>query len=150
MGRPLTPGERQMVSAALGPSILLDGIGEQQQGTVASRWLEGNIEWLVRGKGGNVAGLRAPIKFTMITIVAAIAGWFFYYKLGDKTWGNYGFYDAFNLNTNWFATSYLAIDQGPIIDMIENYRSGLLWNLFMSSPEVKTGMKNLGFKSPNL
>ncbi|ASU35789.1 glucoamylase family protein [Mucilaginibacter xinganensis] len=75
---------------------------------------------------------------------------FFYYKLGDKTWGQYGFYDAFNLNTTWFADSYLAIDQGPIIVMTENYRSGLLWNLFMSCPEVKTGMKKLGFTSPNL
>ncbi len=75
---------------------------------------------------------------------------FFYYKLGDKLWGPYGFYDSFDLNNNWFATSDLAIDEGPIIDMIENYRSGLLWNLFMSCPEVKTGMKNLGFTGPNL
>lgn len=75
---------------------------------------------------------------------------FFYYKLGDKTWGQYGFYDAFNLSTTWFADSYLAIDEGPIIIMTENYRSGLLWSLFMSCPEVKTGMKNLGFTSPNL
>ncbi|MGZ3871554.1 MAG: glucoamylase family protein [Mucilaginibacter sp.] len=75
---------------------------------------------------------------------------FFYYKLGDKTWGQYGFYDAFNLSDTWFADSYLAIDQGPIIIMTENYRSGLLWNLFMSCPEVKAGMKNLGFTSPKL
>ncbi len=69
---------------------------------------------------------------------------FFYYKLGDKIWGQYGFVDAFNLTNVWFANSYLAIDQGPEIIMIENYRSGLLWNLFMSCPEVKTGMKMLG------
>lgn len=75
---------------------------------------------------------------------------FFYYKLGDKLWGQYGFYDSFDLNNNWYATSNLAIDEGPIIDMIENYRTGLLWSLFMSCPEVKTGMKNLGFTSPNL
>ncbi len=75
---------------------------------------------------------------------------FFYYKLGDKIWGQYGFVDAFNLTNVWFANSYLAIDQGPQIIMIENYRSGLLWNLFMSCPEVKTGMKSLGFQSPNL
>ena len=75
---------------------------------------------------------------------------FFYYKLGDKTWGQYGFIDAFNLTNVWFANSYLAIDQGPEIIMIENYRSGLLWNLFMSCPEIKTGMKSLGFQSPNL
>ena len=75
---------------------------------------------------------------------------FFYYKMGDKLWGEFGFKDAFNLTNIWFADSYLAIDQGPEIVMIENYRSGLLWNLFMSCPEVKTGMKALGFQSPNL
>lgn len=75
---------------------------------------------------------------------------FFYYKLGDKIFKNYGFVDAFSLQNAWFANSFLAIDQGPIIIMIENHRSGLLWNLFMSCPEVKAGMKNLGFQSPNL
>lgn len=74
---------------------------------------------------------------------------FFYYKLGDKIWGQYGFTDAFNLTKPWFATSYLAIDQGPEIVMIENYRSGLLWDLFMSCPEVQQGMKTLGFTSPH-
>lgn len=73
---------------------------------------------------------------------------FFYYRLGDKLWGPYGFYDAFSLQDPWFANSYLAIDQGPILIMMENYRSGLLWNLFMSCPEVKQGLKNLGFQSP--
>ena len=75
---------------------------------------------------------------------------FFYYKLGDKIFKEYGFVDAFKLNDPWFASSFLAIDQGPIIVMIENYRSGLLWNLFMSCPEVKEGMKKLGFTSPRL
>ncbi len=75
---------------------------------------------------------------------------FFYYKLGDRLWGDYGFKDAYNLSTGWFADSYLAIDQGPQVVMIENLRSGLLWNLFMSSPEIKTGMKALGFQSPEL
>jgi hypothetical protein len=75
---------------------------------------------------------------------------FFYYKLGDKIWSQYGFVDAFNLSNVWFDTDCLAIDQGPEIIMIENYRSGLLWNLFMSCPEVQRGMTNLGFQSPNL
>lgn len=74
---------------------------------------------------------------------------FFYYKLGDKLFKEYGFIDAFNLSDVWFADSFLAIDQGPQIVMIENYRSGLLWNLFMSCPEIKIGMKNLGFQSPH-
>jgi hypothetical protein len=68
-----------------------------------------------------------------------------YYFLGDHLWGDYGFYDAFDITENWWATSTLAIDQGPIICMIENYRTGLLWNLFMSAPEVKSGLTKLGF-----
>lgn len=75
---------------------------------------------------------------------------FFYYVLGDKLWGDYGFYDAFSLQTGWFANSTLAIDQGPIIVMIENYRTGLLWKLFTSCPEVKAGMLNLHFSAPYL
>jgi hypothetical protein len=75
---------------------------------------------------------------------------FFYYKLGNKIWSQYGFIDAFNLTNIYFDGDCLAIDQGPEIVMIENYRSGLLWNLFMSCPEIKTGMTKLGFSSPNL
>ena len=75
---------------------------------------------------------------------------FFYYTLGDKIWKDYGFVDAFSLDKPWFADSFLAIDQGPIIVMIENYRSGLLWNLFTSCPEVKAGMTKLGFHAPYL
>ncbi len=90
----------------------------------------------------------ASLPYTPVESMQALR--FFYYTLGDKLWGQYGFYDAFNLTNPWFADSYLAIDQGPIVVMTENYRSGLLWNLFMSAPEVKTGMKNLGFSSPNL
>ncbi len=76
---------------------------------------------------------------------------FFYYKLGDKTWTNYGFVDAFSLKDTWFASSTLAIDQGPIIIMIENHRSQLIWNLLTGCPEIKNGMKNvLGFSAPYL
>ncbi|MGB3234690.1 MAG: glucoamylase family protein [Ferruginibacter sp.] len=75
---------------------------------------------------------------------------FYYYKLGDKLWGQYGFVDAFSLKNQWFASSYLAIDQGPMIVMIENYRTGLLWNLFTSCPEIKSGMLTLGFTAPYL
>lgn len=70
----------------------------------------------------------------------------FYYNLGDKIWSEYGFVDAFNETRNWYASSHLAIDQGPIIVMIENYRTSLLWNLFMSCPEIKKGLDKLGFE----
>lgn len=70
----------------------------------------------------------------------------FYEDLGPKIWSEYGFVDAFNESKNWYAKSHLAIDQGPIIIMIENYRSGLLWKLFMSCPEIQSGLKKLGFE----
>jgi hypothetical protein len=69
---------------------------------------------------------------------------------GEKAWGRYGFVDAFCEDRDWFADTFLAIDQGPIIVMIENYRSGLLWKLFMSIPEVRSGLRRLGFVSPYL
>lgn len=75
---------------------------------------------------------------------------FFYYKLGDKLWRDYGFVDAFNMSADWYDTQTLAIDQGPIVCMIENYRSGLLWKLFMKIPEIQQGLKKLGFESPHL
>jgi hypothetical protein len=90
----------------------------------------------------------SSLPYTPAESMAALR--FFYYKLGDKIWGQYGFVDAFNLTNVWFDNDYLAIDQGPEVVMIENYRTGLLWNLFMSCPEVKTGMTNLGFQGPNL
>ncbi|TAH05759.1 MAG: beta-glucosidase [Sphingobacteriales bacterium] len=75
---------------------------------------------------------------------------YFYYVMGDRLWKRNGFVDAFELNKPWFANSFLAIDQGPIIVMIENHRSGLLWNLMKTCPELKAGMKKLGFKAPYL
>ncbi|MDR2281662.1 MAG: beta-glucosidase [Sphingobacterium sp.] len=71
-------------------------------------------------------------------------------NLKDKLWGVYGFYDAYSETADWFPQRYLAIDQGPIVVMIENYRSGLIWNLFMQAPEIKAGLKRLGFQSPYL
>lgn len=73
-----------------------------------------------------------------------------YKDMGNKLFGIYGFYDAFSETDNWFLKRYLAIDQGPIVVMMENYRTGLLWRLFMSCPEVKMGLKKLGFESSAL
>nr|WP_194974011.1 glucoamylase family protein [Aquiflexum lacus] len=80
--------------------------------------------------------------------IEAMRHW--YENLGDKLFGEYGFYDAFSETEDWFPQRYLAIDQGPIVVMMENYRSGLLWDLFMSSPEVKEGLKKLEMESPHL
>jgi hypothetical protein len=70
-------------------------------------------------------------------------------KMGGRSlWGPYGFYDAYSEDKGWIADSHLAIDQGPIVAMIENHRSGLLWRLFMSDKDVQRGLKSLDFKSP--
>ncbi len=72
---------------------------------------------------------------------------YFYEELGDRLFGKYGFYDAFSKTEDWFPEKYLAIDQGPIVVMIENHRSGLLWDLFMKNPEISGGLAKLGFTS---
>jgi hypothetical protein len=70
---------------------------------------------------------------------------FLYAPERDSLVGEYGPYDAFSFEHNWYTPRYLAIDQGPIPVMIENYRTGLLWSLFMNAPEVKEGLSKLGF-----
>ncbi len=67
------------------------------------------------------------------------------YKNHDSLIGKYGPYDAFSFEHNWYTPNYLAIDQGPIPVMIENYRSGLLWDLFMENKDVLRGLDKLGF-----
>ncbi len=72
------------------------------------------------------------------------------YTQQDSLIGKYGPYDAFSEEHSWYLPRYLAIDQGPIPVMIENYRTGLLWNLFMGNEDVQNGLKKLGFQSPFL
>ena len=86
--------------------------------------------------------------YTPTQSMAAMKHW--YSDLKENVWGPYGFYDAFSEQENWFPKRYLAIDQGPAVVMMENYRSGLLWKLFMSCPEIKQGLKKLGFTSPQI
>jgi len=84
--------------------------------------------------------------YTPTQSMAAMKHW--YNDMKDKIWGPFGFYDAFSETAAWYPQKYLAIDQGPIVVMMENYRSGLLWKLFMSCPEIQTGLLKLGFESP--
>jgi len=77
----------------------------------------------------------------------AMKHWYNDSQLNSKILGPYGFYDAFSEAADWYPDHYLAIDQGPVVVMMENYRSGLLWKLFMSCDEVKEGLKKLGFES---
>lgn len=68
------------------------------------------------------------------------------YTEADSLVGKYGPYDAYSVSANWYLPRYLAIDQGPIPVMIENHRTGLLWNLFMKNEDVQKGLKKLGFQ----
>ncbi|HSK14154.1 MAG TPA: glucoamylase family protein [Phnomibacter sp.] len=90
----------------------------------------------------------SSMPYTPVQSQAAMKYW--YTDKREKLFGKYGFFDAFSETENWYPQRYLAIDQGPIVVMMENYRSGLLWNLFMSAPEIKVGLRKLGFESPHL
>lgn len=97
---------------------------------------------------GNDLGVITPtaalssMPYTPEQSMAALKG---FYAQGEWIWGKYGFYDAFSPQTRWTVPHYLAIDQCTIAPMIENYRTGLLWRLFMSCPEVQQGLTDLGF-----
>lgn len=71
----------------------------------------------------------------------------YYFNYGKFLWGEYGFKDAFDLTNNWCSEIYMGLNQAPMTVMIENYRTGLIWKLFMSSPEIKNGLKLLGAAS---
>ncbi len=90
----------------------------------------------------------SSIVYTPEQSIAAMRHW--YTDRKDKVWGEYGFYDAFSETADWYTPRYLGIDQGPEVVMIENYRSGLLWRLFMNDEDVQAGLKKLGFQSPYL
>jgi hypothetical protein len=70
----------------------------------------------------------------------------FYRDLGGKVWGAYGFHDGFNATQNWFEEVYMALNQAPITVMIENHRTGLVWNRFMANPEIRQGLDRIGFR----
>ena len=100
---------------------------------------------------GNDLGVITPtaalssFPYTPEQSMAALKG---FYARGESIWGKYGFYDAFSPTSGWTLPRYLAIDQCTIAPMIENYRTGLLWRLFMSCPEVQQGLEKLGFSYP--
>jgi hypothetical protein len=121
------------------------GYGSDCWGLTASDIQNGYTASSPHNDGGTIAPTAALSSFPYTPEESMRALHFFYYTLGDKIWGEYGFKDAFNLNQRWFASSYLAIDQGPIVVMIENYRTGLLWNLFMQNENVQAGLTKLGF-----
>ena len=121
------------------------GYSEENWGFTASDNHQGYSAHSPSNDLGVIAPTAALSSFPYTPVQSMQALKFFYYTLGDRLWGPYGFYDAFNITEGWTADSYLDIDQGPIVVMIENHRSGLLWNLFMTAPEVQVAMDKLGF-----
>ncbi|PYX53613.1 MAG: hypothetical protein DMG76_25080 [Acidobacteria bacterium] len=113
-----------------------------------------------RSAGINAAGARAYPRDDngTITCTAALASFpytpiesmkalkYFYRDLGEKLWGVYGFRDGFSLSEDWFEDVYMGLNQAPIVVMIENYRSGLIWKLFMSNAEIKPALDRIGFQ----
>ncbi|WP_143310924.1 glucoamylase family protein [Chitinophaga vietnamensis] len=126
------------------------GYGADCWGLTASDTYDGYNAQSPENDWGTITPTAALSAFPYTPEYSMQALKYFYYKLGNKIWSQYGFTDAFNETRQWYASSHIAIDQGPIIVMIENYRSGLLWKLFMSCPEIQQGLKKLNFQSPYL
>jgi hypothetical protein len=127
-----------------------EGYGEDCWGLTACDTYNGYNAHSPTNDFGTIAPTAALSSFPYTPEQSMKALRHFYDDLGDKIWSEYGFVDAFNESQNWYANSHLAIDQGPIIVMIENYRTGLLWRLFMKNEDIRSGLKKLGFESPAL
>jgi hypothetical protein len=123
------------------------GYGRRSWGLTASYSLRGYAAHSPGQDLGVIAPTAALSSFPYTPEYSMEALRYFYEDLGDKLFGVYGFYDAFSETENWFPQRYLAIDQGPILLMIENHRTGLLWDLFMRNPEIAVGLERLGFSS---
>ena len=105
--------------------------------------------YLAHAPGSNDNGTIAPtaalssMPYTPSESLATLKE--FYYTYGSNIWGPFGFYDAFNLDQSWYSDAYLAIDQATIAPMIENYRTGLCWDLFMANSEITNALKDIGW-----
>lgn len=126
------------------------GYGPDCWGLTACDGDAGYSAFCPQNDGGVIAPTAAlsAMPYTPQESMAALRH--FYEDLGGDIWRRHGFADSFNRTRGWVADGNIGIDQGPIVVMIENHRSGLLWELFMSCPEVQAGLSRLGFESPRL
>ena len=92
---------------------------------------------------GTIAPTGALSSFAYIPSESMAALKNYYHHYGKFLWGEYGFRDAFNLSQNWCSPIYMGLNQAPIVVMIENYRSGFIWNLFMKNPEIEEVVNKL-------
>ncbi|HPJ78598.1 MAG TPA: glucoamylase family protein [Prolixibacteraceae bacterium] len=104
----------------------------------------------VHNDNGTITPTAALASLPYAPAEALAALKYFYRERGGELWGRFGPYDAFNDQLGWVRKAWLGIDQGPIMVMTENHRSGLLWKLFMRDAEVKAGLEKLGFRHDSL
>ncbi len=127
-----------------------EGYGEDCWGLTASYTVDGyTAHTPMKNDRGVITPTAALSSFPYTPDESMQALEHFYHDLGDKIWGAYGFYDAFSIHHDWYPERYLAIDQLTIAPMIENHRTGLLWNLFMGAPEIQEGLQKLGIRYNN-
>jgi exo beta-1,2-glucooligosaccharide sophorohydrolase (non-reducing end) len=115
------------------------GYGADDWGLTASDGAQGYLAHApdLRDDDGTMTPTGALASFPYASEASMAAFKYFYRDLGDRLWGPYGPRDAFNLDEDWFAPIYMGLNQAPITVMVENYRSGLIWKLFMSNPEIR-------------
>ncbi len=100
---------------------------------------------LPRDDNGTINCMAALASFPYTPRESGAALRHFYRKLGPRIWGAYGFHDGFNATEAWYEEVYMALNQGPIVVMIENHRTGLVWNKFMANPEIPAALGRIGF-----
>lgn len=125
-----------------------EGYGEKQWGMTSSYSMNGYAGHHPGGEDLGVISPTAALSSFPYTPTESMQFAKYLYFEADSLIGKYGPYDAYSHSSKWVLPHYLAIDQGPIPVMIENYRSGLLWNLFMKNEDVKGGLRKLGFSFP--
>ncbi len=127
-----------------------EGYGESCWGLTASDDPTGYLAHAPDNDNGTISptAALASLPYAPAEVLTVLRH--FLKRHGKRLWREFGFVDAFCESQNWYADTFLAIDQGPIIVMIENHRTGLLWKLFMAVPEVQAGLRRLGFASPHL
>ncbi len=121
------------------------GYGDQAWGRSAGI-NAGSGRPIPRGDNGTITIHAALASFPYTPEQSLKALKHYYRDLGGKLWGIYGFRDGFNPTENWFEDVYMGLNQGPITVMIENHRTGLIWKLFMSNPEIGPALERIGFK----
>lgn len=132
------------------------GYSENVWGVTAVDGPEGYVPYEPNPKldDGTIAPTGAIASFPYAPEASLQALRYYYRELGDRLWGIYGFRDAFNLKQKWFSGIYMGLNQAPMVAMIENYRTGLLWKCFMANPEVQSMVQHIGFRPesapPNL